>query len=444
MRDFFISDPSSLFLLSLFPSPFSLSTFTLQTPTTTLTQTRSMSSWADIAAKNTPEELEAHPDTSLLEKKEDHPSHSGEQAVDYEAEHVHGKHSLYFPSTPSSSSDVQRETACCSPNVTIKSPSPLSHPALYLDTDPSNFCLILVVDQEEARKLREAMGHADESHIEDDFARAREHKQARDAAAQKARTGSSSQQTKPQTQSQSQSPAVPAPAKQAAKDVSSEQARLKAETQKELKEEVDVVAATAEDKLEKGKQNAQQGAKDAEKKYEEGKKEVKETYAEGKKEVKEKYAEGKAEAKEKYAEGKKVAEKKWEEGKQDAKEFAGKVEKEAKKDAKKVQKKASEVEREGRALAREYPYAATGIIGASKFPFVSSLFSLVLSSFSLYLSTVNVALVAVPAYYAYANWHHPRWDRRIVSAVAVGLTAAFGAESALGWFEYKEGHRPNL
>jgi len=333
------------------------------------TQTTTMSSWADIAAKNTPEELEAHPDTSLLEKKEDHPSHKGEQAVDYEAEHVH------------------------------------------------------VVDQDEARKLREAMGHADESHIEDDFALAREHKQARDAAAQKARTASSSQQNKPQPQSQTQSQSrdIPAPAKQAAKDVSSEQARLKAETQKELKEEVDVVAATAEDKLEKGKQNAEQGAKVAEKKYEEGKKEVKETYAEGKKEIKEKYAEGKAEAKEKYAEGKKEVKEKWEEGKKDAKEFAGKVEKEAKKDAKKVQKKASEVEREGRALAREYPYAATGIIGA-----------------------VNVALIAVPAYYAYANWHHPRWDRRIVSAVAVGLTAAFGAESALGWFEYKEGHRPNL
>lgn len=60
------------------------------------------------------------------------------------------------------------------------------------------------------------------------------------------------------------------------------------------------------------------------------------------------------------------------------------------------------------------------------------------------LSLVNAALIALPAYYAYQNWHHPRWDRRVVSAVAVGLTAAFGAEGALGWFEYKEGHRPNL
>jgi hypothetical protein len=57
-----------------------------------------MSSWADIAAKNAPpEELQAHPDPSLLEKQEDHPSHSGEQAVDYEAEHVHGMSNLFLP-----------------------------------------------------------------------------------------------------------------------------------------------------------------------------------------------------------------------------------------------------------------------------------------------------------------------------------------------------------
>jgi len=66
-----------------------------------------MSSWADIAAKNTPEELEAHPDTSLLEKKEDHPSHQGESAVDYEAEHVHGKSLFYFPSLPLSPSNLE-------------------------------------------------------------------------------------------------------------------------------------------------------------------------------------------------------------------------------------------------------------------------------------------------------------------------------------------------
>lgn len=57
-----------------------------------------------------------------------------------------------------------------------------------------------------------------------------------------------------------------------------------------------------------------------------------------------------------------------------------------------------------------------------------------------FLPAANALLIAVPAYYAYANWHHPRWDRRIVSAVAVGLGAVFSAEGALGWFEYKQEH----
>ncbi|GAA5896130.1 uncharacterized protein JCM6883_001724 [Sporobolomyces salmoneus] len=293
-----------------------------------------MSTWADIAAKNAPpEELQAHPDTSLLEKKEDHPAHTGEHAGDYDAEHVH------------------------------------------------------VVDQSEADKLREAMQHADDSHIEDDFARARRHKEERDAAAQ--------------------------------------QARFKAQTQQELKKEVDVVEAEATEKMQKGAQvtekRVEEGVEKVEKKAEEGKKVAEKKIAEGTKVAEKKIEEGKKVAGEKYAEGKKVAGEKWEQGKQEAKEFADKAEREVKKDAKKVQKKAGEIEREGRDLARRYPYAATGIVGL-----------------------VNATLIAVPAYYAYKNWHYPRWDRRIVSAVAVGLTAAFGAESALGWFEYKEGHRPNL
>jgi hypothetical protein len=54
------------------------------------------------------------------------------------------------------------------------------------------------------------------------------------------------------------------------------------------------------------------------------------------------------------------------------------------------------------------------------------------------LPAVNFALIAVPAFYAYQNWHAPRWDRRIVSAVAVGLGAIFGAEASLGYFEVKK------
>ncbi|GAA6009709.1 hypothetical protein JCM11491_001069 [Sporobolomyces phaffii] len=295
-----------------------------------------MSSWADIAAKNAPpEELQAHPDPSLLERKEDHASHAGEAAVDYDAEHVH------------------------------------------------------VVDRDEAEKLRQAIEHADDAAAEDDFARARRHQEERDAAAN--------------------------------------QARLKSQAQAELKQEVDVVAPEAvkekravEEGVKDAEYKVERGVKVAEDKVERGVKVAEDKVEQGKKDVEKRIGEGKKVAEEKYHEGKKVVQEKYEEGKRDAKVFADKAEKEIKKDAKKVQKKAGEVEREGRDLARRYPVAATGLIGF-----------------------VNAALIAVPAYYAYQNWHHPRWDRRIVSAVAVGLTAAFGAESALGWFEYKEGHRPN-
>ncbi|GJN90290.1 hypothetical protein Rhopal_003298-T1 [Rhodotorula paludigena] len=107
----------------------------------------------------------------------------------------------------------------------------------------------------------------------------------------------------------------------------------------------------------------------------------------------------------------------YQKGKEEIKEFADKAEREAKKDAKKLQRKASEVEREGRALAKQHPYAASGLVGVT-----------------------NLLLVAVPAYFAYKHWNEPRWDRRVVSAVGVGLAAIFGAEGALGWFEYEKEH----
>lgn len=73
------------------PSPSS-SIRSNSTPPKPPKNTQIMSSWADIAAKNAPpEELQAHPDPNLLERKEDHPSHKGEAAVDYEGEHVHGE-----------------------------------------------------------------------------------------------------------------------------------------------------------------------------------------------------------------------------------------------------------------------------------------------------------------------------------------------------------------
>jgi len=118
--------------------------------------------------------------------------------------------------------------------------------------------------------------------------------------------------------------------------------------------------------------------------------------------------------------------------------------------AEKAKKEAKRLEKEGREFAREYPIAATGIIGlsASSRPpprSVRSSLELLADSSPRRLSrAANLLLVAVPSYYAYKNWHLPRWDRRIVSAVAVGLAGIFSLESTLGYFEYQKEHNRRL
>jgi len=51
---------------------------------------------------------------------------------------------------------------------------------------------------------------------------------------------------------------------------------------------------------------------------------------------------------------------------------------------------------------------------------------------------INVCLLGGVGYAAYAHWDKPTWDRRIVSAVSVGLLALFGGEGYLAE-EYREG-----
>jgi len=47
------------------------------------------------------------------------------------------------------------------------------------------------------------------------------------------------------------------------------------------------------------------------------------------------------------------------------------------------------------------------------------------------LGVVNVGVLGTVGYFAYTNWDAPRWDRRIVSAVSVGLLALWGGEGFL-------------
>ncbi|KAK4703697.1 hypothetical protein P7C70_g2522, partial [Phenoliferia sp. Uapishka_3] len=86
-----------------------------------------------------------------------------------------------------------------------------------------------------------------------------------------------------------------------------------------------------------------------------------------------------------------------------------------KKAGKEAAKKARELEKEGREFAKKYPAAASGIVGVA-----------------------NFAVLAAVGAIAYSNWDKPRWDRRTVSAITVGLLGLFGAEGYLGYYEYEK------
>jgi len=44
------------------------------------------------------------------------------------------------------------------------------------------------------------------------------------------------------------------------------------------------------------------------------------------------------------------------------------------------------------------------------------------------LFSANAAVLSAVGYYSYLNWDKPKWDRRVVSAVSVGLLTLFGGE----------------
>merc|ERR1712093_747703 len=47
------------------------------------------------------------------------------------------------------------------------------------------------------------------------------------------------------------------------------------------------------------------------------------------------------------------------------------------------------------------------------------------------LGVANLAVIGSVAFYTYANWHKPRWDRRVVSATVVAVSAWFGLQGYL-------------
>jgi hypothetical protein len=51
-----------------------------------------------------------------------------------------------------------------------------------------------------------------------------------------------------------------------------------------------------------------------------------------------------------------------------------------------------------------------------------------LGMFIPHFSLVNTTILGAVGYYTYANWHTPKWNRNVVTAVAFGLLTLWGGE----------------
>ncbi|KZO95496.1 hypothetical protein CALVIDRAFT_564554 [Calocera viscosa TUFC12733] len=63
------------------------------------------------------------------------------------------------------------------------------------------------------------------------------------------------------------------------------------------------------------------------------------------------------------------------------------------------------------------------------------------SVFGGILGAINIGVLGGVGYAAYAYWHEPKWDRRIVSAVSVGLLGVFAGEGYVAE-QYREKELP--
>ncbi len=92
------------------------------------------------------------------------------------------------------------------------------------------------------------------------------------------------------------------------------------------------------------------------------------------------------------------------------------------------QREAEKVKREGAAIyrsAREHilrPGVLGGLLGVCKSMCVA--YSRIVS----HPCTVNAGVLGAVGFLSYTNWDRPTWDRRVVSAVSVGLFTLWGSE----------------
>lgn len=104
-----------------------------------------------------------------------------------------------------------------------------------------------------------------------------------------------------------------------------------------------------------------------------------------------------------------------------------------------AKRRAAELEKETRSVVRRYPVAASGIVGACtlSLSLVALLCMMMRNEHShCFDASVNLAILGSVGYMAYSHWHLPRWDRKVVSSVSIGLAALAAGQGSVVSFSH--------
>merc|ERR1712093_858585 len=355
-----------------YPCEFLL--WSIQLPTTP--HHHIMSSWADIAAKNAPPpELEGHPDPNLLEGEHHAPGESDMSSSAASDDKVHV--------------------------VTRDEFEIDSHPA---EDDHRNQGKLLSADGGPGRRTTRAGSNTSNSGNNNN---------AHSGLNPAAPTFEISKETKENLA-------------HTEKDVKKVGESAKKDAQ-EAGQAIKKGAQQAGDSIAKGAQEAKKEASEAAQTVKRGaanataepREETKENLAQTEKDVKKAGREiekdvkkGAAKAEKTWEQGKESAKAEYDELSEKAKGAYNKLSKEAQEDWHKLSKKSKE----------EWQAAKNSDLGKEiQKPEV----------WGSMLGVANLAVIGSVAFYTYANWHKPRWDRRVVSATVVAVSAWFGLQGYL-------------
>ncbi|SDA03086.1 BZ3501_MvSof-1269-A2-R1_Chr11g02874 [Microbotryum saponariae] len=278
-----------------------------------------------------------------------------------------------------------------------------------------------VVDAEAARKMREAINHADEhaSHeFDDHLAQARRETERVTGQAPAAQVQAQAKDSAKTVERKSQETADKVERK--ASDVAGKAEKKGKQVVDEAEKDVKKVQKKGEEYLDKAGDELRKAKKTGEEYLDKAEKKTSEYADKAEKKGKELYGTAEKKTKEVAAEAE-----------QKGKEMKGKADKEAKE----LAKKAKQLDKEGRELARKYPIATSGILGLGEFEGCGSRSSVPILTTPIPLP-VNLAAAGAAGFSIYNSWNTPAQARTLATSL-VSLFAFFGAEAALGYHEYE-------